>query len=196
MNLVLLRLEKCKSCSPLPPLGLLQSLKDLQIVKMNEVRKVGAELYGNDGYGSSSIKPFGSLEILRFEEMLEWEEWVCYGVDFPCLKLYIKKCPKLIGDIPKCLPQSTNIEISECGQLMCCLPMAPSIRELYLTECDDVGIRSAGGLTSFASLKMSNVCKIPSELGQLHSLIKLFFYGCPELREIPPILPNFTSLKL
>ena len=52
----------------------------------SEVRKVGAELYGNDGYGSSSIKPFGSLEILRFEEMLEWEEWVCCGVDFPCLK--------------------------------------------------------------------------------------------------------------
>ena len=74
--------------------------------------------------------------------------------------------------------------------------MAPSIRELYLSECDDVVVRSAGGLTSLASLKMSNFCKIPSELGQLHSLIKLSFYGCPELKEIPPILHNFTSLKL
>ena len=196
MNIAFLKLEDCKSCSCLPPLGQLQSLKDLQIVKMKEVRKVGEELYGNYGYGSSSIKPFGSLEILRFEEMLKWEEWVCCGVEFPCLKtLYIENCPKLKGDIPRCLPQSSNIEVSECGQLMYCLLKAPSIRELTLTECDDEVVRSAGGLTSLVSMNMRNVCKIPGELGQLHSLVRLCVDGCPELKEIPPILHNLTSLK-
>ena len=196
MNIVFLKLEDCKSCSCLPPLGQLQSLKDLQIVKMKEVRKVGEELYGNYGYGSSSIKPFGSLEILRFEEMLKWEEWVCCGVEFPCLKkLSIENCPNLKGDMPKCLPQSSNIEVSECGQLMCCLPMAPYIRELMLTECDDEVVRSAGCLTSLVSLNIRNVCKIPGELGQLHSLVRLCVDGCPELKGIPPILHNLTSLK-
>ncbi|XP_034680772.1 putative disease resistance RPP13-like protein 1 [Vitis riparia] len=94
MNLVFLQLRNCKNCLPLPPLGQLQSLKDLCIVKMDDVRKVGVELYGNSYCSSTSIKPFGSLEILRFEEMLEWEEWVCREIEFPCLKeLYIEKCP-------------------------------------------------------------------------------------------------------
>ncbi|XP_034680773.1 putative disease resistance protein At3g14460 [Vitis riparia] len=73
--------------------------------------------------------------------------------------------------------------------------MAPSIRELMLEECDDVMVRSAGSLTSLASLDISNVCKIPDELGQLHSLVELYVRFCPELKEIPPILHNLTSLK-
>ncbi|RVW74221.1 putative disease resistance RPP13-like protein 1 [Vitis vinifera] len=101
MNLVFLQLRDCKNCLSLPPLGQLQSLKDLCIVKMADVRKVGVELYGNSYCSSTSIKPFGSLEILRFEEMLEWEEWVCREIEFPCLKeLYIKICPKLKKDLP------------------------------------------------------------------------------------------------
>ncbi|XP_059597572.1 putative disease resistance RPP13-like protein 1 [Vitis vinifera] len=196
MNLVFLQLEDCKSCSSLPPLGQLQSLKDLQIAKMDGVQNVGADFYGNNDCDSSSKKPFGSLEILRFEEMLEWEEWVCRGVEFPCLKeLYIKKCPKLKKDLPKHLPKLTKLKISECGQLVCCLPMAPSIRELMLEECDDVVVRSASSLTSLASLDIREVCKIPDELGQLHSLVQLSVCCCPELKEIPPILHSLTSLK-
>ncbi|XP_034680521.1 putative disease resistance protein At3g14460 [Vitis riparia] len=158
------------------------------------VQKVGQEFYGN--IGSSSFKPFEALEILRFEEMLEWEEWVCREIEFPCLKvLYIKECPKLKKDLPKHLPKLTKLEIRECKQLVCCLPMAPSIRKLELEECDDVVVRSAGSLTSLASLDISNVCKIPDELGQLHSLVELYVRFCPELKEIPPILHNLTSLK-
>ena len=177
MNLVVLRLEDCESCTSLPPLGKLQSLKDLQIVKKNEVQKVGAELYG-----SSSMKPFGSLEILRFEEMWKWEEWVCCGVEFPCLKkLYIQICPKLIGDIPKCLPQSTKIVISECRLLMCCLPVATSIHELRLDGCEDMVVRSVGGLVSLASFNMWSVCKIPPILPNLTSLKYLKIEGCKSL---------------
>ncbi|KAL6326142.1 hypothetical protein AAG906_001017 [Vitis piasezkii] len=184
MNLVFLQLKDCKSCSSLPPLGQLRSLKDLYIVKMDRVQKVGAELYGNNGCGSSSIKPFGSLAILWFQEMLEWEEWVCSEVEFPCLKeLHIVKCPKLKGDIPKYLPQLTDLEIT------------PSICELVLNKCDDVMVRSVGCLTSLTSLGLSDVCKIPVELGLLHSLGELSVYGCSELEELPTILHNLTSLK-
>ncbi|RVW74214.1 putative disease resistance RPP13-like protein 1 [Vitis vinifera] len=185
-----------KVLEKLQPHNKLQSLKDLCIVKMADVRKVGVELYGNSYCSSTSIKPFGSLEILRFEEMLEWEEWVCREIEFPCLKeLYIKKCPKLKKDLPKHLPKLTELEIWGCEQLVCCLPMAPSIRELMLVECDDVVVRSAGSLTSLAYLNIRYVCKIPDELGQLNSLVHLGVYGCPELKEIPPILHSLTSLK-
>ncbi|KAL6326178.1 hypothetical protein AAG906_001053 [Vitis piasezkii] len=151
----------------LQPHTKLQSLKDLQIAKMDGVQNVGADFYGNNDCDSSSIKPFGSLEILSFEEMLEWEEWVCRG------------------DLPKHLPKLTKLEISECKQLVCCLPMAPSTRELKLGKCDDVVVRSAGSLTSLASLRISNVCKIPDELGQLNSLVNLL--SCSEMA-LPPML--------
>ncbi|RVW74202.1 putative disease resistance RPP13-like protein 1 [Vitis vinifera] len=153
-NMVSMQLRNCKNCSSLPSLGQLGSLKELSIMRIDGVQKVGQEFYGN--IGSSLFKPFGSLEILRFEEMLEWEEWVCREIEFPCLKeLYIKK----------------------------------------FGECDDVVVRSAGSLTSLASLDISNVCKIPNELGQLHSLVELYVRFCPELKEIPPILHSLTSLK-
>ncbi|WKA02250.1 hypothetical protein VitviT2T_020464 [Vitis vinifera] len=193
-NMVSMQLHDCKNCSSLPSLGQLGSLKELSIMRIDGVQKVGQEFYGN--IGSSSFKPFEALEILRFEEMLEWEEWVCREIEFPCLKeLYIKKCPKLKKDLPKHLPKLTKLEIRECKQLVCCLPMAPSIRKLELEKCDDVVVRSAGSLTSLASLDISNVCKIPDELGQLHSLVELYVLFCPELKEIPPILHNLTSLK-
>ncbi|XP_034680739.1 putative disease resistance RPP13-like protein 1 [Vitis riparia] len=193
-NMVSMQLHDCKNCSSLPSLGQLGSLKELSIMRIDGVQKVGQEFYGN--IGSSSFKPFEALEILRFEKMLEWEEWVCREIEFPCLKeLYIKICPKLKKDLPKHLPKLTKLEIRECKQLVCCLPMAPSIRELMLVECDDVVVRSAGSLTSLASLDIRNVCKIPDELGQLNSLVKLSVYRCPELKEMPPILHNLTSLK-
>ncbi|XP_034680489.1 putative disease resistance RPP13-like protein 1 [Vitis riparia] len=196
-NMVSMQLRNCKNCSSLSSLGQLGSLKELSIMGIDGVQKVGQEFYGNSYCSSTSIKPFGSLEILRFEGMLEWEEWVCREIEFPCLKeLYIKICPKLKKDLPKHLPKLTKLVIRECKQLVCCLPLAPSIRELELEECDDVVVRSAGSLTSLASLNIRNICKIPDELGQLNSLVNLGVRYCPELKEMPPILHNLTSLKL
>ena len=194
MNLVFLQLKSCKNCLSLPPIGQLQSLKGLSIVKIG-VQRVGPEFCGN-GSGSSSFKPFGSLKTLKFEEMLEWEEWTCSQVEFPCLEeLYVQKCPKLKGDIPKHLPLLTKLEITECGQLVDSLPMVPSLCELKLTECNDVVFRSAVDITSLTSLIVNDICKIPLELQHLHSLVRLTIDGCPELREVPPILHKLNSLK-
>uniref|UniRef100_F6HHZ2 Disease resistance RPP13-like protein 1 n=1 Tax=Vitis vinifera TaxID=29760 RepID=F6HHZ2_VITVI len=184
MNLVFLQLRDCKNCLSLPPLGQLQSLKDLCIVKMDDVRKVGVELYGNSYCSSTSIKPFGSLEILRFEEMLEWEEWVCRGVEFPCLKeLYIKKCPNLKKDLPEHLPKLTELEISKCEQLVCCLPMAPSIRRLELKECDD----NCESLASFPEMAL------PPMLESLEIRACPTLDCCDSLTSFP--LASFTKLE-
>ncbi|RVW74204.1 putative disease resistance RPP13-like protein 1 [Vitis vinifera] len=193
-NMVSMQLHDCKNCSSLPSLGQLGSLKELSIMRIDGVQKVGQEFYGN--IGSSSFKPFEALEILRFEKILEWEEWVCREIEFPCLKeLYIKICPKLKKDLPKHLPKLTKLEISKCGQLVCRLPMAPFINELVLEECDDVVSRSGVHLASLTSLNVSNICKIPVELQYLHSLEWLVLSDCPDLNELPPVLHKLTSLK-
>ncbi|KAL6326058.1 hypothetical protein AAG906_000933 [Vitis piasezkii] len=183
-------------------------------VKMDEaLQKVGAELYGNNGCSSSSIKPFGSLVVLRFEEMLEWEEWVCCGVEFPCLKkLYIKKCPKLKGDIPKHFSYLTKLEISECGQLVCCLPMAPSLCELKLDKCEDMVVRNAVHLTSLpwrtchplsTTSPLLNTWRSRNvkifqlfEMGLPPMLETLEIQGCPILESLPEgMMQNNTTLQ-
>ncbi|KAJ9685516.1 hypothetical protein PVL29_017527 [Vitis rotundifolia] len=191
-NMVSMQLHNCKNCSSLPSLGQLGSLKKLSIAGIDGVQKVGQEFYGN--IGPSSIKPFASLESLMFGWMREWKEWDSFGLEFPCLKeLYLYECPKLRKDLPKHLPKLIKLDIMKCGQLVCCLPMAPSIRYL-MVESSDV-VRSAGSLTSLTSVHIRNVCKIPVELIQLHSLVELYVSDCPELKEMPPILHNLTSLK-
>ncbi|KAL6326158.1 hypothetical protein AAG906_001033 [Vitis piasezkii] len=158
-------------------MNLLQSLKDLCIVKMANVRKVGVELYGNSYCSPTSIKPFGSLEILRFEGCQSGRNG---------FELYIKKCPKLKKDLPKHLPKLTKLEIRECQQL--------------LEKCDDVVVRSTGSLTSLASLDIRNVCKIPDadELGQLNSLVHLGIHQCESLSSFPEMAlpPMLERLRI
>ncbi|XP_057991195.1 putative disease resistance RPP13-like protein 1 isoform X1 [Hevea brasiliensis] len=98
-NMVWLNLCNCHNITSLPPLGRLPSLKELRINGMNEVKEIGVEFYGN---GSS----FPSLETLKIEDMLEWEQWSWShdlnreaAIKFPSLHdLTISNCPKsLLG---------------------------------------------------------------------------------------------------
>ena len=193
-NMVSLHLHNCINCSSLPSLGQLGSLKNLSIKNIHRVQRLGDEFCENIGH--SLLKPFSSLESLTIEGMLEWEEWDSLEVEFPSLKkLSISNCPKLRRHLPKQLPKLTELKIYDCKQLVCCLPMAPSISKLKIRGCEDVVVRSVGSLTSLASLTVEEVCKIPVELGQLQSLLKLYLCKCPELKEMPPILHNLASLK-
>ena len=90
-NLVFLKLEDCKYCLCLPPLGLLSSLKTLEITGFDGIVSVGDEFYGSNS-------SFASLEWLEFSNMKEWEEWECETTSFPRLQqLYVVGCPKLKG---------------------------------------------------------------------------------------------------
>ena len=134
-NLVFLGLGDCNNCTSLPPLGQLPSLKHLSISRMKGVERVGSEFYhyGN-AYSSNTIKPyFSSLQTLQFAGMTNWEKWLCCGCrrgEFPRLEeLYISKCPKLIGKLPKQLRSLKKLQINGCGSLVASL-RAPEIREL------------------------------------------------------------------
>ncbi|KAL7234421.1 hypothetical protein ACSBR1_017925 [Camellia fascicularis] len=118
-NMVCMKLQNCKNCTSLPPLGQLPSLKDLHIEGMSAVKHVSCEFYGQH-----CAKPFPLLETLCFENMSEWEDWYIFGINkevqtFTCVsKLSIKKCPKLMGMLPSNLPCLKTLEIINCPQLL------------------------------------------------------------------------------
>jgi len=96
---------------------------------------IGEEFYGN----SSTNVPFLSLEILKFEEMNNWEEWFCIE-GFPLLKeLSIRNCPKLKRALLlQELTSLQKLEIGDCNKLEASIPKYDSIVELDIQRCDRI----------------------------------------------------------
>ncbi|XWS52527.1 hypothetical protein CRYUN_Cryun11dG0078400 [Craigia yunnanensis] len=191
-NIVSLRLSHCKYCFFLPPLGQLPSLKELFIIGFDAVERVGLEFYRNI---LSSIKPLKCLEILWFEKMLQWQEWLSFEKDaeeghFPCLReLHIQKCPKLRGALPNYLPSLRKLMIIDCQQLMVSLPQAPSIYELHLGYSDKVLLKNIlPGLNKFTIRGCSTLESLPE--GIMHSLClqDLKICDCPSLLSLPDVM--------
>ncbi|KAL6311752.1 hypothetical protein AAG906_022957 [Vitis piasezkii] len=126
----------CRKCSTLPPLGQLPCLERIEISEMSEVVMVGSEFYGNS---SSSLHPsFPSLQTLSFEDMSNWEKWLCCG-EFPRLQeLSISDyCPQLLVptlNVPAAreLQLKRQTYVSQLKQL----PLVPHY--LYIRKCDSV----------------------------------------------------------
>ncbi|GLT38974.1 hypothetical protein SLA2020_131870 [Shorea laevis] len=142
-NIVYMSLNNCSKSMSLPSLGRLPSLKKLFIQGMNGVKKVGLEFYGD---GLPSTERFLSLEILWFQNMLEWEHWSSthkgdedLADEFPSLhELLIQNCPKLTGGLPRCLPSLVKLSISRCPKLEGSLVRLPSLCELHIEDCNKV----------------------------------------------------------
>ena len=134
-NLVSLQLEECGLCSLLPALGQLPSLKKLYISNCKGIKVIGDELYGN----SSTNLQFRSLEVLKFEVMDNWEEWLCLE-GFPLLKeLYITDCPELKRVmLPQHLPSLQKVEINDCNKLEASIPKCDNMIELDIQRCDRI----------------------------------------------------------
>ncbi|TXG74972.1 hypothetical protein ES288_1Z030100v1 [Gossypium darwinii] len=102
-NMLSLELYDCRNCKSLPSIGRLLLIKDLSISGLDQVHKIGAELFGEN-----QSNAFASLESLRFDNMLNWEEWdLCEDDEqvskFPSLRfLSIRKCPLLLGRVEGC----------------------------------------------------------------------------------------------
>ncbi|GMN38956.1 hypothetical protein TIFTF001_008182 [Ficus carica] len=211
-SLVDVNLSDCNYCDSLPPLEQLSSLKSVEISGFNEVVRVGPEFYGNS---SSFVKPFVSLEILKFHGMSKWEEWSIPFDDaepFPKLReLSISHCQKLKGDLPRFLPYLKELIIRGCPELASSLPMVPDVDTLGLVDCDrliggyDV-VESLGCLQHLEISKSldSTICKsLPRtlkkqmfmrnknlEIPTLHS------YDCPNLTELRIRLCNLITSRM
>ncbi|TYH73484.1 hypothetical protein ES332_D05G333100v1 [Gossypium tomentosum] len=170
-NMVSLELQDCKFCISLPPLGQLSPLKSFSISGFSEVVIVGEEFYSN---GQASTKPFGSLEILVFENMAGWEEWLCRSDEVFSLlqELRIRGCPKLIKSIPKHLPSLKKLVIANCEKLKKCNalqlePLPCGLREL--------GIRGSN----------MNDSILEQMLQHCTHLDKLTISGCSNIKSLP-----------
>ncbi|KAH1064381.1 hypothetical protein J1N35_029368 [Gossypium stocksii] len=196
-NMVSLELQDCKFCISLPPLGQLSSLKSLSISGFSEVVIVGEEFYSN---GQASTKPFGSLEILVFEEMAGWEEWLCRNDEaFSLLQeLRIRDCPKLIKSMPKHLPSLKKLEIANCEKLECFLPSTPSICELVLGNCDALQLEPLPCGLRELGIEGSNMNDsiLEQMLQHCTHLDKLTISNCSDIRSLPEGTVSIRLKKL
>ncbi|XVF18683.1 hypothetical protein REPUB_Repub11eG0044000 [Reevesia pubescens] len=136
-NMSSLKLINCKHCKSLPSIGKLPVLKDLLICGMNEIDKVGVELFGAN-------QP-NALETLTFGYMPNWTEWdPCEGDEqqvskFPSLReLSISKCPQLSGRLPTRLPSLRKLDICKCTRLVVSISSFPSLCELKINGCEEL----------------------------------------------------------
>ncbi|KAK8665368.1 hypothetical protein V6N13_005537 [Hibiscus sabdariffa] len=196
-NMVSLCLRNCRFCQSLPPLGQSSFLKYLSISGFSGVVRVGDELYGN---GHTSDIPFGSLEILSFEKMSEWEEWYsCCDEAFPLLQdLRISDCPKLTKSLPKDLPSLKRLEIRRCGNLGGVLPRAPSVCEVELDGCDALQLEPLPcGLRELKIRGSSmNDSMLERMLQQCTHLDKLTMWDCSDIRFLPEVNVPITLKEL
>ncbi|KAJ9685340.1 hypothetical protein PVL29_017389 [Vitis rotundifolia] len=123
-------LKNCKRCTSLPSLG------------MSEIKTIDVEFYGG------VVQPFPSLGLLKFEDMLKWEDWffpdAVEGVElFPRLReLTIRNCSKLVKQLPDRLPSLVKLDISNCQNLAVPFLRFASLSELEIEECKEMVLRS------------------------------------------------------
>ncbi|GLT30468.1 hypothetical protein SLA2020_052670 [Shorea laevis] len=174
-NLSSMELRNCKRCTLLPSLGLLPALKKLIINGMKAIEAIGFKFYG--GHDS-----FQLLEELQFQNMLNWKEWTSPAGSasvFPRLhKLVIQNCPRLLGQLP------SNLS---------------SLKELDVTGCNAMFLKSMGDLTSLANLSIIGISKLtclPMSMS-LPSLKELFISDCNEvLLKSMVDLTSLTNLEI
>ncbi|MFQ6656439.1 hypothetical protein Gotur_026550, partial [Gossypium turneri] len=158
---------------------------------------VGEEFYSN---GQASTKPFGSLEILVFDNMARWEEWLCRSDEaFSLLQeLRIRDCPKLIKSIPKHLPSLKKLVIANCEKLECFLPRTPSICEFELEKCDALQLEPLPCGLRKLGIKGSNMNDsiLEQMLQHCTHLDKLTISGCSNIKSLPEDSVSITLKKL
>ncbi|TMX02613.1 hypothetical protein EJD97_020778 [Solanum chilense] len=119
-NILSITLRVSTNCSYLPSLGGLQSLKNLKIYEMHEVRCIDHHFCRYWGSQIGGVAAFPKLEKLTIVGMPKLESWT--GVedgDFPCLlELTASTCPKLV-EIPMISSFTTlnTLSILMCREL-------------------------------------------------------------------------------
>ncbi|XP_059445248.1 putative disease resistance RPP13-like protein 1 [Corylus avellana] len=190
--MVVLRIENCKKCTSLPPVGQLPSLKQLFIRGMASVKDVGVEFYGE---GSS--QPFRSLVTLHFEDMAKWKKLSPNG-EFPHLReLSIANCPKLLGKLPNHFPSLGKVAIERCQQLVISISSFPKDCELQIegskgTMCDSKVDFGSLHLSSLSTI--SEFTPLPTEGLLLEGLTQVEDLAFENCEELTPLWSNEVGL--
>ncbi|GKV02216.1 hypothetical protein SLEP1_g14675 [Rubroshorea leprosula] len=214
-NLLKLQIHNCFECTDIFCLGLLPSLKILDI-SMAKVKHMGSKcclnrnkLASSSYGGGESITWFPALKTLTIWSMGSLEEWVEIEgvVVFPCLEtLFIWSCPMLrtwsINEFST-HHKLSELRISLCPNLVTLTNMDDllSLKTLSICSCEKL-ISLPRGLGSCISLQRldiwncPNLISIAEDIRRLHSLTSLTILHCGSLRSISEeCLGCFTSLK-
>ncbi|CAL9004438.1 unnamed protein product [Prunus brigantina] len=165
-NIIVLKLSDCKKCMQLPALGQLPSLKDLIVEGMEGIKSIGPEFYGDC---NSPILPFPSLETLKFDNMINWEDWSSSGVE---------------GREDFCHLQ--KIEILNCPKLRKFSQHFSALREMKIKCCEEL-------------IALPNLSRAYDSLEQgteFPYLCELSIWTCPNLKELPSLFPSLQVLEI
>ncbi|KAJ6735069.1 LEUCINE RICH REPEAT CONTAINING PROTEIN [Salix purpurea] len=199
-NLVEISLQSCMNCEHLPPFGKLRFLKRLQLKRMDTVKCIGSEMYGD---GES---PFPSLERLALGPMMNLEGWETNSMGgreiFTCLhELQIKKCPKLV-ELP-IIPSVKSLTIKDCSvTLLSSVVNFTSITSLQIEGFDELADLPDGLLQNHTCLQklsiqeMRSLRSLSDQLNNLSSLKYLSIFVCDELEGLPDGVQNLNSLEI
>ncbi|KAM5551728.1 putative disease resistance RPP13-like protein 1 [Rosa sericea] len=164
-NIIFLKVTDCRKCIELPALGQLPSLKDLILEGMEGLKSIGAEFYGNC---YSPILPFPSLETLKLDRMLNWEDWSSSGVE---------------GREDFCRLQ--KIEILNCPKLRSFSQHFSALREMRIKWCEE--------LIALPCLSTDNAS---GQGVEFPSLLELSIGACPKLKRLPTLFPSLKVLEI
>ncbi|KAL4363063.1 hypothetical protein GQ457_04G021860 [Hibiscus cannabinus] len=196
-NLVEISLQKCERCYQLPPLGKLQFLKALTIVRMDALKYIDSNLYGE------TESSFPSLEVLKIVIAPCLEEWTTAngGQHFPLLSsLTIRYCPKLVKLPMLQSLKELQIEGTNVGLLQSLMMSATLLTSLQLgnahesTDLPDGLLQHQTQLDKL-SIVSSSLKSAPDLLDNLNTLKHLDFQCCEQLESLPQGLQNLSSLE-
>ncbi|KAG6778143.1 hypothetical protein POTOM_017995 [Populus tomentosa] len=187
-KIVHLELLTCRKITSLSSVGKLPALRHLGIAGMDGVKEVYAE-------------DFQSLETLYIGDMLGWERWLWSdGVNestvgkLPKLsELTLINCPRLIGDLPSCLPSLKKLRIQRCQGVVLALRAAPDLTSLAILQLIEIsGLVSlqeelVQALVALEDLDLACCNELKYlwqdgvDLDKLSSLKRLRIYQCQQL---------------
>ncbi|KAK8639822.1 hypothetical protein V6N13_138189 [Hibiscus sabdariffa] len=190
-NIVDMNLSNCRNIKSLPALGRLPSLKMLSIEGMNGVKKLDFEFYGGS---IPTFKPFPVLEVLQFQNMLEWEYWyypneadIVDGAFSSLCEVMIHNCPKL-QHLPRFLPSLLNLTVKGCPNMADSVMSFPSLQELNIEDCNKMVPMRMVDLTSLTTLRVRNLPDLtclPDGFEQLSGALQhLFISNCTGLTSL------------
>ncbi|KAL6136600.1 hypothetical protein ACLB2K_061895 [Fragaria x ananassa] len=219
INLKKLVLVRCSKCGELPILGHLRYLRDVQIKGMDNLKRIGSEIYGFEfaTREKETIVLFPALKTLSIEECPELIEWMEAPTTttttkvevFPCLEeLTIDDCPSIgFIPIPYSMASLRKLRIELCDELSSidltssqCLPSLHELRIKFCSALSSIGLTSSQGLPSLRELRVE-CCNALSSIGltssqSLPSLRELIIKWCEGLSALPSGIENCTSLEL
>jgi Leucine-rich repeat (LRR) protein len=181
-----------QSCKFLPPLGQLPHLRELLIIHMEDVERIGSEFYGQH-----CRNRFPALEKLEFQDMPKWVGW--YEVsenDFPSLlELKIKDSNELMVFPHKLSTNLKKLVISNCKKVVR-LPIVPRLASLILKGNINKEIFSCLHFQLLRTLKICFLRKVEQiKLERMPMLEGLAIIRCRKLASLAG-LGTLECLKL